>query len=170
VARTPNQRFRRNHCAGLFVVATRVSHAPANSSTNVKRHTGRYMSLIARRSAIASLLQTAATHTATAAGKSVGQKWIDGWNSADEGARLPAANGYPLRLNAPGWFGIANVKWLTHIEVVDRRYAGRFMSREYVTMREVQRDGHTVIWSRGPEWRSVPDRRDGVGAKSDLDG
>ena len=61
------------------------------------------------------------------------------------GAPLPAANGYPLRLIAPGWFGIANVKWLTHIEVVDRRFPGRFMSREYVTMREVQRDGQTVM-------------------------
>ena len=44
------------------------------------------------------------------------------------GAPLPAANGYPLRLIAPGWFGIANVKWLTHVEVIDRRYPGRFMS------------------------------------------
>jgi len=61
------------------------------------------------------------------------------------GAPLPAANGYPVRLIAPGWFGIANVKWLTHIEVIDHRYPGRFMSREYVTMREVQRDGHMVM-------------------------
>ena len=61
------------------------------------------------------------------------------------GASLPAANGYPLRLIAPGWFGIANVKWLTHIEVLDHRYPGRFMSREYVTMRETQRDGKTVM-------------------------
>ena len=76
---------------------------------------------------------------------------VDAMNPANilcyemNGAPLPAANGYPLRLIAPGWFGIANVKWLTHIEVVDRRYPGRFMSREYVTMREVQRDGHTVM-------------------------
>jgi DMSO/TMAO reductase YedYZ molybdopterin-dependent catalytic subunit len=61
------------------------------------------------------------------------------------GAPLPAANGYPLRLIAPGWFGIANVKWLTHIEVIDHRYPGRFMGREYVTLREVQRDGQTVM-------------------------
>jgi DMSO/TMAO reductase YedYZ molybdopterin-dependent catalytic subunit len=61
------------------------------------------------------------------------------------GATLPAANGYPLRLIAPGWFGIANVKWLTHIEVLDHRHPGRFMSREYVTMREVNRDGQTVM-------------------------
>ena len=33
------------------------------------------------------------------------------------GAPLPKGNGYPLRLIAPRWYGIANVKWLTRIEV-----------------------------------------------------
>ena len=28
------------------------------------------------------------------------------------GAQLPQAHGFPLRLIAPGWYGIANVKWL----------------------------------------------------------
>jgi DMSO/TMAO reductase YedYZ molybdopterin-dependent catalytic subunit len=57
---------------------------------------------------------------------------------------LPPANGFPVRLIAPGWYGVANVKWLTRIEVVDHRYAGRFMARDYVTIREEQRDGETV--------------------------
>ena len=35
------------------------------------------------------------------------------------GAPLPERNGYPLRLIAPGWYGIANVKWLKRIEVRD---------------------------------------------------
>jgi DMSO/TMAO reductase YedYZ molybdopterin-dependent catalytic subunit len=60
------------------------------------------------------------------------------------GAPLPPANGFPVRLIAPGWYGVANVKWLTRIEVVDHRYAGRFMARDYVTIREEQRDGETV--------------------------
>lgn len=60
------------------------------------------------------------------------------------GAELPNLNGYPLRLIAPGWYGIANVKWLTRIEVRDARYQGNFMAREYVTMREEERDGETV--------------------------
>ncbi len=38
------------------------------------------------------------------------------------GATLPAANGFPLRLIAPGWYGIANVKWLKRIEVRDTRF------------------------------------------------
>jgi DMSO/TMAO reductase YedYZ molybdopterin-dependent catalytic subunit len=39
---------------------------------------------------------------------------------------------------------VANVKWLTRIEVLDHRYAGRFMAREYVSIREEQRNGETV--------------------------
>ena len=36
------------------------------------------------------------------------------------GEPLPQLNGYPVRLISPGWYGIANVKWLTRIEVMDR--------------------------------------------------
>jgi DMSO/TMAO reductase YedYZ molybdopterin-dependent catalytic subunit len=60
------------------------------------------------------------------------------------GAPLPEANGFPLRLIAPGWFGIANVKWLTRIEVRSSRYMGRFMAQDYVTLREEQQGGETV--------------------------
>jgi DMSO/TMAO reductase YedYZ molybdopterin-dependent catalytic subunit len=57
---------------------------------------------------------------------------------------LPPEHGFPVRLIAPGWYGVANVKWLTRIEVMDHRYAGNFMARDYVTIREEQRDGETV--------------------------
>ena len=60
------------------------------------------------------------------------------------GEPLPPEHGFPVRLIAPGWYGVANVKWLTRIEVMDHRYAGRFMARDYVTIREEQRDGQTV--------------------------
>jgi DMSO/TMAO reductase YedYZ molybdopterin-dependent catalytic subunit len=60
------------------------------------------------------------------------------------GAPLPAAHGFPVRLIVPGWYGVANVKWLTRIEVIDRRYQGHFMARDYVTIREEERDGETV--------------------------
>ncbi len=60
------------------------------------------------------------------------------------GEPLPASHGFPLRLIAPGWYGVANVKWLTRIEVLDRRYQGHFMARDYVTIREEARDGETV--------------------------
>jgi DMSO/TMAO reductase YedYZ molybdopterin-dependent catalytic subunit len=60
------------------------------------------------------------------------------------GAPLPPEHGFPVRLIAPGWYGVANVKWLTRIEVRDARYQGHFMARDYVTIREEQRDGQTV--------------------------
>ncbi|MBA2277720.1 MAG: sulfite oxidase [Chloroflexia bacterium] len=62
------------------------------------------------------------------------------------GEELPSLHGYPLRLIAPGWYGVANVKWLTRIEVLDRRYQGHFMARDYVTIREETHDGET-IWT-----------------------
>jgi DMSO/TMAO reductase YedYZ molybdopterin-dependent catalytic subunit len=61
------------------------------------------------------------------------------------GQPLPRANGFPLRLIAPGWYGVANVKWLRRIEARDAPYEGRFMGRDYVTMREEQRDGKAVV-------------------------
>lgn len=60
------------------------------------------------------------------------------------GDPLPQANGFPVRLIAPGWFGIANVKWLKRIEVRPSRYMGRFMAREYVTIREERQDGESA--------------------------
>ena len=54
-------------------------------------------------------------------------------------------NGAPLRLIVPGWYGIANVKWLRRIEVRDRRYMGRFMARDYVTVRG-EKQGDEVVF------------------------
>jgi DMSO/TMAO reductase YedYZ molybdopterin-dependent catalytic subunit len=62
------------------------------------------------------------------------------------GEDLPNLNGYPLRLIAPGWYGVANVKWLTRIEVRDTRYEGHFMARDYVTIREEDIDGE-MVWT-----------------------
>jgi DMSO/TMAO reductase YedYZ molybdopterin-dependent catalytic subunit len=61
------------------------------------------------------------------------------------GEPLQKRNGAPLRLIVPGWYGIANVKWLTRIEVRDRRYMGRFMGRDYVTVRG-ERRGDQVVY------------------------
>jgi len=61
-----------------------------------------------------------------------------------DGAPLPPLHGFPLRLIAPGWYGIANAKWLTRIEVRDARYQGNFMARDYVTIREEQHNGESV--------------------------
>jgi DMSO/TMAO reductase YedYZ molybdopterin-dependent catalytic subunit len=61
------------------------------------------------------------------------------------GETPPAVHRAPARLIAPGWFGIANVKWLRRIEVRDTRFVGRFMGRDYVTVRDETHDGETVI-------------------------
>lgn len=64
---------------------------------------------------------------------------------ARNGEPLERRNGSPLRLIVPGWYGIANVKWLKRIEVRNRRYMGRFMGRDYVTLRG-ERQGNEVVF------------------------
>lgn len=59
-------------------------------------------------------------------------------------APLPHSHGAPVRLVVPGWYGVANVKWLDHIHVQDARFMGRFMSRDYVTLQEQTLGGETV--------------------------
>lgn len=70
------------------------------------------------------------------------------------GAPLPVANGFPLRLIAPGWYGVANVKWLKRIEVRNTRFMGLFMARNYVTIREEEHNGETV-WSETSVGRAL---------------
>jgi DMSO/TMAO reductase YedYZ molybdopterin-dependent catalytic subunit len=60
------------------------------------------------------------------------------------GQPLTKEHGAPLRLIVPGWFGIAWVKWLTRIELLDRRYMSKYMARDYVTIRGEERDGKTI--------------------------
>jgi DMSO/TMAO reductase YedYZ molybdopterin-dependent catalytic subunit len=60
------------------------------------------------------------------------------------GLPLAKSHGAPLRLVVPGWFGIAWVKWLARIEVLDRRYMSKYMAREYVTIRGEEKDGRAT--------------------------
>ena len=71
------------------------------------------------------------------------------------GEPLPRGNGYPVRLIAPGWFGVANVKWLSRIELWSTRYAGRFMARDYVTVREEPRPGAQPVFTQKVVGRSL---------------
>jgi DMSO/TMAO reductase YedYZ molybdopterin-dependent catalytic subunit len=77
------------------------------------------------------------------------------------GEPLPEKNGFPIRLIAPGWYGVANVKWLTRIEVRNQRHAGNFMARDYVTIREEPRNGQP-LWTfstvRHDRLKSAPAR------------
>jgi DMSO/TMAO reductase YedYZ molybdopterin-dependent catalytic subunit len=89
------------------------------------------------------------------------------------GEPLPEKNGFPLRLIAPGWYGIANVKWLKRIALTDRRLENQFMARDYVTIRETERNGETV-WeetSVGPaRLKSAPGRVTKAGASYRITG
>ena len=62
------------------------------------------------------------------------------------GEALPIDHGFPLRLIAPNWYGSVNVKWLKRIEVMDHRLETQFMARDFVTVRQVERDGET-FWT-----------------------
>lgn len=61
------------------------------------------------------------------------------------GEPLSGGHGFPLRLVVPGWYGIAWVKWLTNIELRDRRLMNRFMARDYVTIRGIE-NGDRTDW------------------------
>ncbi|HEU5266660.1 MAG TPA: sulfite oxidase [Jatrophihabitans sp.] len=43
---------------------------------------------------------------------------------AMNGAPLPVQHGHPVRLVVPGWYGMAHVKWLREITVVDTPFTG----------------------------------------------
>ncbi len=47
------------------------------------------------------------------------------------GETLPALHGYPLRAIAPGWEGAYAVKWLNHVQVIDKEHEGFFVKTAY---------------------------------------
>jgi len=47
------------------------------------------------------------------------------------GEPLRREQGFPLRLVMPGWYGMANVKWLTEIRLQQDRYLGNYQARWY---------------------------------------
>jgi DMSO/TMAO reductase YedYZ molybdopterin-dependent catalytic subunit len=51
------------------------------------------------------------------------------------GEPLTAHQGFPLRLIVPGWYGVANVKWLSEIHVQADEYLGKYQARWYRTLR-----------------------------------
>ena len=48
------------------------------------------------------------------------------------GQDLPKEHGYPIRLMAPGWYGMACVKWVKRVTVLDYRYEGFFQTDRYI--------------------------------------
>ena len=57
------------------------------------------------------------------------------------GEPLTKHQGAPLRLLVPGWYGVANVKWLSQIHVQEDAYLGKYQARWYRTVRGEMIDG-----------------------------
>lgn len=63
---------------------------------------------------------------------------------AMNGAPLPPQHGSPLRLVVPGWYGMAQVKWLRDITVVDTPFTGFQQSVAYRIRRVPEETGEPV--------------------------
>jgi DMSO/TMAO reductase YedYZ molybdopterin-dependent catalytic subunit len=57
------------------------------------------------------------------------------------GEPLTRHQGSPLRLIVPGWYGVANVKWLAQIHLQEEAYLGKYQARWYRTLRGEMIDG-----------------------------
>lgn len=45
---------------------------------------------------------------------------------------LSFKHGFPFRLIVPNWYGMASVKWLTHIKAIDHHFKGPFQTDDYM--------------------------------------
>jgi DMSO/TMAO reductase YedYZ molybdopterin-dependent catalytic subunit len=54
---------------------------------------------------------------------------------AMNGEPLTRHQGSPLRLLVPGWYGVANVKWLAQIHAQEDAYLGKYQARWYRTLK-----------------------------------
>lgn len=61
------------------------------------------------------------------------------------GEPLTRHQGQPLRLIVPGWYGVANVKWLTNIHAQQEPYLGKYQARWYRTLRG-ESIGGEILW------------------------
>jgi len=57
------------------------------------------------------------------------------------GEPLTRHQGFPLRLLVPGWYGVANVKWLSNIHIQEDPFLGKYQARWYRTLRGEMIDG-----------------------------
>lgn len=70
------------------------------------------------------------------------------------GQPLPPQHGAPLRLLVPGWYGMANVKWLRGIEVVAEPFMG-FQQDSY-RLRAHEDDAGTALTRIAPRALMIP--------------
>ena len=65
------------------------------------------------------------------------------------GEPLTKHQGAPLRLIVPGWYGVANVKWLSQIHIQEDPYMGKYQARWYRTVRGEMIDGEMKYMETG---------------------
>lgn len=53
------------------------------------------------------------------------------------GDLLDSNHGAPMRLFVPGWYGVASVKWLRAVRVIDHAYPGYFQTTKYSIQRSI---------------------------------
>ena len=53
------------------------------------------------------------------------------------GDPLTREQGFPARVLMPGWYGVANVKWLAEIHLQENRYLGNYQARWYRSLRGI---------------------------------
>lgn len=64
------------------------------------------------------------------------------------GSPLPPQHGFPVRLVVPGWYGMAHVKWLRAITVLDRSFRGYQQEQAYRISRDADDSGEPVTRMR----------------------
>jgi DMSO/TMAO reductase YedYZ molybdopterin-dependent catalytic subunit len=61
------------------------------------------------------------------------------------GELLDQTHGAPVRLFVPGWYGVASVKWVRRIAVIDTPFRGYFQSKKYTFQRRTDTGVQTEI-------------------------
>lgn len=82
---------------------------------------------------------------------------------AMNGQPIPREHGGPLRLIVPSWYGVASVKWLAEIRLLDRPFEGFFQKDRYVIdgrpLRRIEPRAVIVSPGDGAEVSSPPEVR-----------
>jgi DMSO/TMAO reductase YedYZ molybdopterin-dependent catalytic subunit len=55
---------------------------------------------------------------------------------AMNGEPLTPSHGFPVRVIVPGWYGMASVKWVTRISLIDHSFRGYYRTRPYTFIHE----------------------------------
>jgi DMSO/TMAO reductase YedYZ molybdopterin-dependent catalytic subunit len=80
-------------------------------------------------------------------GRSLNREWALSKDAylvwALNGEPLTRHQGSPLRLLVPGWYGVANVKWLAQIHIQEDAYLGKYQARWYRTLKGEKINGET---------------------------